>query len=106
MYDSLCSHSRREDLTLVLGDQNFEVRQMIGKGAHAQVFLAIQNGREDSPVALKVQKDDGLREFSLAFEIQRRVPTEVSSHFCVTRDAFVYRDERYDRTRFPPVSAL
>lgn len=60
----------RSNSSVQLGGNQYIVKQLIGQGAYAKVYEAIAEG---GPVVLKVQETDGIWEFYITSELQRRL---------------------------------
>lgn len=68
----------RSNSSIQLGENPYIVKQPIGQGAYAKVYEASADGKS---VVLKVQESDGVWEFYITSELQRRLadaPTVIS----------------------------
>ena len=80
----------RSNSSVQLGGSQYIVKHSIGQGAYAKIYEANADGRR---LVLKVQEADGLWEFYITSELQRRladVPTVIFTFLIFTNLQFFY----------------
>lgn len=76
----------RSNSSVQLGENQYIIKQLIGQGAYAKVYEANAEGH---PVVLKVQETDGIWEFYITSELQRRLADSPTVCFFIDLFSFL-----------------